>query len=82
MGCELILRVDNPRTNRKSRISISNKQIGLLTIEVLDKENQARFLIPDDVFSEEGKIEVSIIPEPGNFLGWDIQSAEVVRSGL
>jgi len=81
-GCELVLQVDNPRAKRKSHIFISNEQVGLLSIEVLDADNKARFPIPGKMLGEDGTIEISITPEPGDFLGWDIRFAEIVRSGL
>lgn len=81
-GCQLVLQVDNPQVGRKSRILISNRQIGLLSIEGLDEENKARFPIPGEILAEGGALEVSITPEPGDFLGWDIRSAEIVRADL
>jgi len=80
--CQLVLQVDHPHASRKSRILVSNKQIGLLSMEGLDEENKARFPIPGKLFNEDGTIEVSITPEPDNFLGWDIRSAAIVHSGV
>ena len=81
-GCQLVLQIDNPKVGRKSRILISNKQIGLLSIEGLDEGNKARFPIPGKILTEGGAVEVKITPEPGDYLGWDIRSAEIVRAGL
>ncbi len=80
-GCELVLQVVNPLKERKCRIAIANQQLGLLSIETLNQENKARFSIPNNAFNKDDTIEVSITPEPGDFSGWDIESAEIVRTG-
>jgi hypothetical protein len=76
-GCQLELQLATSLPERKNRVLINGEEVGLLSHDRLDDQDRERYSISTDLLATHQLVEAAVIPEAGNYLGWDIVSAKI-----